>query len=100
MAFSGRPPPPRAKSLVSDADEKLKDRIALAEMKDRQKNAQAVDRAVQNHQRMHKEIAECRQVCVCVCGGGGGAAGTAAVSLCRRRVSPRPLSPGAPSPAF
>ncbi len=40
----------------------MKDRVALAEMKDRQKNAQAVDRAVANHRRMHKEIAEARQV--------------------------------------
>ena len=40
----------------------MKDRIALAEMKDRQKNAQAVDRATNNHRRMHKEIAEARQV--------------------------------------
>ena len=47
----------RAKSAVHDADEKLKDRIALNDMKDRAKNAQAVDRAIASHRRMHKEIA-------------------------------------------
>ena len=51
----------RAKSLVSEANEKLNDRIALADMKDRQKNAQAVDRAIASHRRMHKELAEARQ---------------------------------------
>ncbi len=71
---------------MHDADEKLKDRIALTEMKDRQKNAQAVDRAIASHRRMHKEIAgEWRpwglcwglswRLVGCGCGDGGGGGG-------------------------
>ena len=52
----------RAKTAVNDAHDAIKDRVALIEMRSRQKNAQALDRAKAVVKKMQKDIVELRQL--------------------------------------